>query len=81
MQTYLNMNSIIGGSGLVDFFKTCQNYLKTYHDLPIEEKSGICWKLSFISVNIWTATVRASETDYPKLWEKLKNKIHGMKVI
>ena len=37
MQTYLNMNSIIGGSGLVHFFETCQNYLKTHHDLPIEE--------------------------------------------
>ena len=37
MQTYLNMNSIIGGSDLVDFFETCQNYLKTHHDLPIEE--------------------------------------------
>ena len=37
MQTYLNMNSIIGGSGLVDFFETCQNYLKIHHDLPIEE--------------------------------------------
>lgn len=37
MQTYLNMNSIIGGSDLVDFFETCQDYLKTHHDLPIEE--------------------------------------------
>ena len=37
MQTYLNMSSIIGSSGLVDFFETCQNYLKTHHDLPIEE--------------------------------------------
>ena len=25
MQTYLNMNSIIGSSGLVNFFETCQN--------------------------------------------------------
>lgn len=37
MQTYLNMSSVIGSSGLVDFFETCQNYLKTHHDLPIEE--------------------------------------------
>ena len=37
MQTYLNMNSIIGSSSLIHFFETCQNYLKTHHDLPIEE--------------------------------------------
>ena len=37
MQTYLNMTSIIGSSSLVHFFETCQDYLKTHYDLPIEE--------------------------------------------
>ena len=37
MQTYLNMNSIVGSSSLVHFLETCQSYLKSYHDLPIEE--------------------------------------------
>ncbi|HEW9878656.1 TPA: helix-turn-helix transcriptional regulator [Streptococcus pneumoniae] len=37
MQTYLNMTSIIGSNSLVHFFETCQDYLKTHHDLPIEE--------------------------------------------
>ena len=29
----------------------------------------------------YRATVRPSETDYQKLWEKIENKIHGMKMI
>ncbi len=37
MQTYLNMRSIIGTSDLVNLFQKCQDYLKTHHDLPIEE--------------------------------------------
>ena len=37
MQTYLNMSSILGTSELEMLFQTCQAYLKTHHDLPIEE--------------------------------------------
>ena len=37
MQTYLNMNSIVGSSSLIHFLETCQAYLKSHHDLPIEE--------------------------------------------
>ena len=72
MQTYLNMSSIIGSSGLVDFFETCQNYLKTHHDLPIEE---IRYMLEVVIHIRQHGTEQLSDQvkqTIQKLWEKIE---------
>ena len=68
MQTYLNMNSIIGGSGLVHFFETCQNYLKIHHDLPIEEIRDMLEVVIHIRQH---GTEQVKQT-IQKLWEKIE---------
>ena len=68
MQTYLNMNSIIGSSSLVDFFETCQNYLKTHHDLPIEEIRDMLEVVIHIRQH---GTEQVKQT-IQKLWEKIE---------
>ena len=66
IQTYLNMSSIIGNSSLVDFFETCQNYLKTHHDLPIEEIRDMLEVVIHIRQHGTETTVRPSETNCQK---------------
>ena len=72
MQTYLNMNSIIGGSGLVDFFETCQNYLKTHHDLPIEEIRDMLEVVIHIRQHGTEKLSDQVKQTVKKLWEKIE---------
>ena len=72
MQTYLNMNSIIGSSGLVDFFETCQNYLKTHHDLPIEEIRDMLEVVIHIRQHGTEQLSNQVKQTVTKLWEKIE---------
>ena len=72
MQTYLNMNSIIGGSGLVHFFETCQNYLKTHHDLPIEEIRDMLEIVIHIRQHGTEQLSEQVKQTIKKLWEKIE---------
>ena len=72
MQTYLNMNSIIGGSGLVHFFETCQNYLKTHHDLPIEEIRDMLEVVIHIRQYGTEQLSDQVKQTIQKLWEKIE---------
>ena len=72
MQTYLNMNSIIGSSGLVDFFETCQNYLKTHHDLPIEEIRDMLEVVIHIRQHGTEQLSDQVKQTIKKLWEKIE---------
>ena len=72
MQTYLNMNSIIGGSGLVHFFETCQNYLKTHHDLPIEEIRDMLEVVIHIRQHGAEQLSDQVKQTIQKLWEKIE---------
>ena len=72
MQTYLNMNSIIGGSGLVHFFETCQNYLKTHHDLPIEEIRDMLEIIIHIRQHGAEQLSDQVKQTIQKLWEKIE---------
>ena len=72
MQTYLNMSSIIGSSGLVDFFETCQNYLKTHHDLPIEEIRDMLEVVIHIRQHGAEQLSDQVKQTIQKLWEKIE---------
>lgn len=72
MHTYLNMNSIIGGSGLVHFFETCQNYLKTHHDLPIEEIRDMLEVVIHICQHGTEQLSDQVKQTVKKLWEKIE---------
>ena len=72
MQTYLNMNSIIGGSDLVDFFETCQNYLKTHHDLPIEKIRDMLEVVIHIRQHGTEKLSDQVKQTVKKLWEKIE---------
>lgn len=80
MQTYLNMGSILGTSELEKLFQKCQDYLKTHHDLPIEEISDMLEVVIYIrqhgTGNYQTTQNRLSRN----FGGKLKNKIFGMRV-
>ena len=72
MQTYLNMTSIIGSNSLVHFFETCQDYLKTHHDLPIEEIRDM---LEIVIHTRQHGTEQLSDQvkqTVKKLWEKIE---------
>ena len=72
MQTYLNMSSIIGNSSLVDFFETCQNYLKTHHDLPIEEIRDMLEVVIHIRQHGTEQLSDQVKQTIKKLWEKIE---------
>ena len=72
MQTYLNMSSIIGSSGLVHFFETCQNYLKTHHDLPIEEIRDMLEVVIHIRQHGTEQLSDQVKQTIKKLWEKIE---------
>ena len=72
MQTYLNMNSIIGSSSLVDFFETCQDYLKTHYDLPIEEIRDMLEVVIHIRQHGTEQLSDQVKQTVKKLWEKIE---------
>ena len=72
MQTYLNMNSIIGSNSLVHFFETCQNYLKTHHDLPIEEIRDMLEVVIHIRQHSTEQLSNQVKQTVTKLWEKIE---------
>lgn len=72
MQTYLNMSSIIGSNSLVDFFETCQNYLKTHHDLPIEEIRDMLEVVIHIRQHGTGELSDQVKQTVKKLWEKIE---------
>ena len=72
MQTYLNMSSIIGSSSLVDFFETCQDYLKTHHDLPIEEIRDMLEIVIHIRQHGTEQLSDQVKQIVKKLWEKIE---------
>ena len=72
MQTYLNMNSIIGSSDLVNFFETCQDYLKTHHDLPIEEIRDMLEIVIHIRQHGTEKLSDQVKQTVKKLWEKIE---------
>lgn len=79
MQTYLNTSSIFGTSSLVNLFETCQDYLKIHHDLPIEEIKDMLEVIIYIRQHGTGQLSIQVEQTVKKLWEKIENKIHGMK--
>lgn len=72
MQTYLNMTSIIGSSSLVHFFETCQDYLKTHHDLPIEEIRDMLEIVIHIRQHGTEQLSDQVKHTIKKLWEKIE---------
>ena len=72
IQTYLNMSSIMGNSSLVDFFETCQNYLKTHHDLPIEEIRDMLEVVIHIRQHGTEQLSDQVKQTIKKLWEKIE---------
>lgn len=72
IQTYLNMSSIIGNSSLVNFFETCQNYLKTHHDLPIEEIRDMLEVVIHIRQHGTEQLSDQVKQTIKKLWEKIE---------
>ena len=72
MQTYLNMTSIIGSSSLVHFFETCQDYLKTHYDLPIEEIRDMLEIVIHIRRHGTEQLSDQVKQTIKKLWEKIE---------
>ena len=72
MQTYLNMRSIIGSSYLVNLFQKCQDYLKTHHDLPIEEISDMLEVVIYIRQHGIGELSDHAEQVVKKLWRKIE---------
>ncbi|HGJ1634585.1 TPA: helix-turn-helix domain-containing protein [Streptococcus pneumoniae] len=72
MQTYLNMTSIIGSNSLVHFFETCQDYLKTHHDLPIEEIRDMLEVVIYIRQHGAGELSDHAEQVVKKIWRKIE---------
>ena len=72
MQTYLNMRSIIGTSDLVNLFQKCQDYLKTHHDLPIEEIRDMLEIVIHIRQHGTEQLSNQVKQTVTKLWEKIE---------
>ena len=72
MQTYLNMRSIIGSSDLVNLFQKCQDYLKTHHDLPIEEIRDMLEVVIYIRQHGIGELSDHAEQVVKKLWRKIE---------
>ena len=72
MQTYLNMRSIIGTSDLVNLFQKCQDYLKTHHDLPIEEIRDMLEVVIHIRQHGTEQLSDQVKQTITKLWEKIE---------
>ena len=72
MQTYLNMRSIIGTSALVNLIQKCQDYLKTHHDLPIEEIRDMLEVVIYIRQHGAGELSDHAEQVVKKLWRKIE---------
>ena len=72
MQTYLNMRSIIRSSDLVNLFQECQDYLKTHHDLPIEEIRDMLEVVIYIRQHGTGELSDHAEQVVKKLWRKIE---------
>ena len=72
MQTYLNMRSIIGSSYLVNLFQKCQDYLKTHHDLLIEEIRDMLEVVIYIRQHGIGELSDHAEQVVKKLWRKIE---------
>ncbi|VQH41541.1 helix-turn-helix domain protein [Streptococcus pneumoniae] len=72
MQTYLNMRSIIGTSDLVNLFQKCQDYLKTHHDLPIEEIRDMLEVVIYLRQHGAGELSDHAEQVVKKLWRKIE---------
>ena len=72
MQTYLNMRSIIGTSDLVNLIQKCQDYLKTHHDLPIEEIRDMLEVVIYIRQHGTGELSDHAEQVVKKLWRKIE---------
>ena len=72
MQTYLNMGSILGTSELEKLFQKCQDYLKTHHDLPIEEISNMLEVVIYIRQHGAGELSGHAEQVVKKLWRKIE---------
>ena len=72
MQTYLNMSSILGTSELEKLFQKCQNYLKTRHDLPIEEIRDMLEVVIYIRQHGAGELSDHAEQVVKKLWRKIE---------
>ena len=72
MQTYLNMSSTLGTSELEKLFQTCQAYLKTHHDLPIEEIRDMLEVVIHIRQHGTEQLSNQVKQTVTKLWEKIE---------
>ena len=72
MQAYLNMRSIIGTGDLVNLFQKCQDYLKTHHDLPIEEIRDMLEIVIHIRQHGTEQLSDQVKQTVTKLWEKIE---------
>ena len=72
MQTYLNMSSTLGTSELEKLFQKCQDYLKTHHDLPIEEISDMLEVVIYIRQHETGELSGHAEQVVKKLWRKIE---------
>ena len=72
MQTYLNMSSILGTSELEKLFQKCQAYLKSHHDLPIEEIRDMLEIVIHIRQHGTEQLSDQVKQTIQKLWEKIE---------
>ena len=72
IQNYLNMSSILGTSELKKLFQKCQDYLKTHHDLPIEEISDMLDVVIYIRQHGIGELSDHAEQVVKKLWRKIE---------
>ena len=72
MQTYLNMSSTLGTSELEKLFQKCQNYLKTRHDLPIEEIRDMLEVVIYLRQHGTGELSDQVKQTIKKLWEKIE---------
>ena len=72
MQTYLNMGSILGTSELEKLFQKCQNYLKTRHDLPIEEIRDMLEVVIYLRQHGTGELSDQVKQTIKNLWEKIE---------
>ena len=72
IQSYLNMSSILGTSEFEKLFQKCQDYLKTHHDLPIEEISDMLEVVIYIRQHGTGELSNHTEQIVKKLWRKIE---------
>ena len=72
MQTYLNMSSTLGTSELEKLFQKCQDYLKTRHDLPIEDIRDMLEVVIHIRQHGTEQLSDQVKQIVKKLWEKIE---------